>query len=75
MSAYADSDEVARAFRDDVARRSEMMSPGFDASLACVFFRAGYVSVKRAQLRSVASISARRVDGEEVVDIKIDDRL
>jgi hypothetical protein len=30
----ADSDEVARAFRDDVARRSDMMSPGSDASLA-----------------------------------------
>jgi hypothetical protein len=24
----ADSDEVARAFRDDLARRSDMMSPG-----------------------------------------------
>jgi uncharacterized membrane protein YraQ (UPF0718 family) len=34
----ADSDEVARAFRDDVARDYEMMSPGFGASLACVFF-------------------------------------
>ena len=40
----------------------------------CIF-RSGYVSVKRARLRSVASISARRVDGEEVVEIKIDDRL
>jgi hypothetical protein len=30
----ADSDEVARAFRDDVARDYEMMSPGFGASLA-----------------------------------------
>jgi hypothetical protein len=30
----ADSDEVARAFRDDVARRSDMMSPGCGASLA-----------------------------------------
>jgi len=26
--AFADSDEVARAFRDDVARCSDMMSPG-----------------------------------------------
>jgi putative tryptophan/tyrosine transport system substrate-binding protein len=26
--AYADSDEVARAIRDDVARYSDMMSPG-----------------------------------------------
>jgi hypothetical protein len=26
---HADSDEVARAFRDDVARCSEMMPPGF----------------------------------------------
>ena len=34
----SDSDEVARAFRDDVARDYEMMSPGFGASLACVFF-------------------------------------
>jgi glycosyltransferase involved in cell wall biosynthesis len=30
----ADSDEVARAFRDDVARYSDMMSPGSGASLA-----------------------------------------
>jgi hypothetical protein len=30
----ADSDEVARAFRDDVARDYEMMSPGFGTSLA-----------------------------------------
>jgi hypothetical protein len=27
----ADSDEVARRFRDDVARRYEMMSPGWRA--------------------------------------------
>jgi hypothetical protein len=30
----ADSDEVARAFRDDVARDYEMKSPGFGALLA-----------------------------------------
>jgi hypothetical protein len=30
----ADSDEVARAFRDDVAHRSDMMPPGWGASLA-----------------------------------------
>jgi hypothetical protein len=30
----ADSDEVARAIRDDVARDYAMMSPGFGASLA-----------------------------------------
>jgi hypothetical protein len=30
----ADSDDVARAFRDDVARDYEMKSPGFGASLA-----------------------------------------
>jgi hypothetical protein len=30
----ADSDEVARAFRDEVARDYEMKSPGFGASLA-----------------------------------------
>jgi hypothetical protein len=30
----ADSDEVAQAFRDDVAHGSGMMSPGFGASLA-----------------------------------------
>jgi hypothetical protein len=30
----ADSDEVAQAFRDDVARYSDMMSPGSGASLA-----------------------------------------
>jgi hypothetical protein len=34
---FADSDEVARAFRDDVARYSDMMSPGAGASLADVF--------------------------------------
>jgi hypothetical protein len=32
--ARADCDEVARAFRDDLARDYEMMSPGFGASLA-----------------------------------------
>jgi hypothetical protein len=37
----ADSDEVARAFRDDVARDYEMMSPGFGASLACILFALG----------------------------------
>src|SRR6201987_5887769 len=37
----SDSDEVARAFRDDVARDYEMMSPGFGASLAGVFFVLG----------------------------------
>jgi hypothetical protein len=31
---FADSDEVARAFRDDVARGYEMISPTFGASLA-----------------------------------------
>ena len=30
----ADSDEVAQAFRDDIARRSDMMPPGSGASLA-----------------------------------------
>jgi hypothetical protein len=30
----ADSDEFARAIRDDVARDYEMISPGFGASLA-----------------------------------------
>ena len=33
----ADSDEVAWAIRDDVARDYEMMSPGFGASLARAF--------------------------------------
>ena len=33
----ADSDEVAWAIRDDVARHYEMMSPGFGASLAWAF--------------------------------------
>jgi hypothetical protein len=37
----ADSDEGPRAFRDDVARDYEMMSPGFGASLTCVFFVLG----------------------------------
>ena len=31
VTLIADSDEVARRFRDDVARRSEMMSPGWRA--------------------------------------------
>ena len=34
MRKIADSDEVARRFRDDVARRSEMMSPGWRRGLA-----------------------------------------
>jgi hypothetical protein len=34
VASGADSDEVAWAFRDDVARDYEMMSPGFGASLA-----------------------------------------
>jgi hypothetical protein len=34
----ADSDEVAQAFRDDVARGSEMMPPGSGASLADAFW-------------------------------------
>jgi hypothetical protein len=34
----ADSDEVAWAIRDDVARDYEMMSPGFSASLAGSIF-------------------------------------
>jgi NTE family protein len=34
----ADSDEVAQAFRDDVARGSEMMPPGSGASLADDFW-------------------------------------
>jgi hypothetical protein len=33
-SLTADSDEVAWAIRDDLARGYEMMSPGFGASLA-----------------------------------------
>jgi hypothetical protein len=37
----ADCDEVARAFRDDVAQDYEMMSPGFGASLACILFALG----------------------------------
>jgi hypothetical protein len=34
----ADSDEVARSFRDDLAECSEMMSPRWDASLADNFW-------------------------------------
>jgi hypothetical protein len=34
---FADSDEVAWAIRDDLARDYEMMSPGFGASLALAF--------------------------------------
>ena len=71
----ADSDEVARAFRDDVARDYEMMSPGFGASLACVFFPLGRVSVKRARRCSVASISAGWNDGGRFVEVELDDRL
>jgi hypothetical protein len=35
----ADSDEVAWAFRDDVARDYEMMSPGFGARWREYFLR------------------------------------
>jgi hypothetical protein len=35
----ADSDEVAHRFRDDLARRSEMMSPGWRASTSDKFCR------------------------------------
>jgi len=42
----ADSDEVAWAIRDDLARGYEMMSPGFGASLARVFLGlAGWPSI------------------------------
>jgi hypothetical protein len=34
LAEYADSDEVAQAFRNDAARRYAMMPPGSDASLA-----------------------------------------
>jgi hypothetical protein len=34
FGSHADSDEVAWAIRDDLARGYEMMSPGFGASLA-----------------------------------------
>jgi len=45
--AAADSDEVARAFRDDLAQCSEMMSPRCDASLADNFLAFDCVAVNR----------------------------
>jgi hypothetical protein len=45
-SLRADSDEVARAFRDDVARDYEMMSPGYGASLTWVVLGIGGVRIK-----------------------------
>jgi hypothetical protein len=57
----ADSDEVARAFRDDVARYSDMMSPGAGASLASVFWHqvAGTVNVDLVAWEQAASERAR----------------
>jgi DNA-binding transcriptional LysR family regulator len=46
----ADSDEVARAIRDDVAQDYEMISPRRGASLAGVFFAVGGRGVKRSGL-------------------------
>jgi hypothetical protein len=61
---YADSDELAQAFRDDVARRSEMMSPGCDASVAADFWHSiaerphrrrypGNIQVSRSALSAI----------------------
>jgi hypothetical protein len=41
----ADSDEVARAFRDDLARGSDMMSPGVRCLAGGCFFAFGGVAV------------------------------
>ena len=74
----ADSDEVAWAFRDDVARDYEMISPGCGAPLAWVFLAwAGWQSsVPEAVLgHSVPSVAARRLDGDEIVEIEVDNRL
>jgi hypothetical protein len=71
----ADSDEVARAFRDDVARGYEMMSPELGASLACVFLALDRCRSSVPDCVSVASISAGRNDGGQFVEVEFDDRL
>jgi|SRR6516164_275851 len=71
----ADSDEVAWAIRDDVARDYEMMSPGFGARWHQYFWQQLVASQAWFGQRSVASVSARRVDGEEIVEIEISNRL
>ena len=71
---FADSDEFARAFRDDVARDYEMMSPG-SAPRWHVYF-SHWVGVGQASRRcSVASISAGWNDGGQFVEVEFDDRL
>src|SRR6516162_5288532 len=72
---HADSDEVAWAIRDDVARDYEMMSPGFGARWHQYFWQQLVASQAWFGQRSVASVSARRVDGEEIVEIEISNRL
>jgi transposase len=47
LDLHADSGDVARSFRDHVARRSEMMSPGWGVVLAVWFWR---VSARRSIL-------------------------
>ena len=72
---YADSDEVARAFRDDVARCSDMMSPGSGASLADNFWHSvvGAVNPCNAWTEQAASeraphsaVASERLAGDEV---------
>ena len=63
----ANSDGVAWAFRDDVARVRRLAG-------MCIF-GAGQASVKRARLRLVASTSAGWNDGGQFVEVEFDDRL
>jgi hypothetical protein len=66
LTLAADSDEVAGRFRDDVARRSEMMSPGWRAPCWQLFFgklQAGgqsfVVGLERLRLRLSPARSMR----------------
>jgi hypothetical protein len=66
MGADADSDEVAWAVRDDVARVRRLAGVSI--------FGGGRMLVKRTLgLGSVASVSAWRFDSEKVVEIEIDE--
>ena len=64
----ADSDEVARAFRDDVARYSDMMPPGFGASLADNFCIGGRVNPWTLCSPRAPQAVAGEIDAVRVVD-------
>ena len=71
-----DSDEVARAFRDDVARCSDMMSPGVGASLADNFLHSAVgvgQSLDGLAWRGASQAVAGEIDAVGVVDDAIED--